>query len=154
MREQDEHTTHAPIFSRSHLTLPRPSGQVDDSANEEADPQARRGPRGIPAERHAAARACRRVGYPFSIPAIRARGLRRQRDGFFLRAESYFNVATHIEELDKVERGEAVGPSIIRSFGGVSLHEQSHGESFLALLRDFLNSRERYFKHLFGDKPE
>lgn len=30
-----------------------------------------------------------------------SRGVRRARDGFFLRAESYFNVATHIEELDK-----------------------------------------------------
>jgi predicted ATPase len=50
------------------------------------------------------------------------RGHRRPRDGFFLRAESYFNVATEIERLD-----------VIHSYGGVSLHEQSHGESFLAL---------------------
>ena len=58
------------------------------------------------------------------------RGTRRPRDGFFLRAESYFNVATEIERLDK-EPGR--GASIIDSYGGVSLHEQSHGESFLAL---------------------
>ena len=50
------------------------------------------------------------------------RGVRRPRDGFFLRAESYFNVATEIERL-------GVGSS----YGGVSLHEQSHGESFIAL---------------------
>jgi predicted ATPase len=50
------------------------------------------------------------------------RGHRRPRDGFFLRAESYFNVATEIERL-----------GVIDSYGGVSLHEQSHGESFLAL---------------------
>jgi predicted ATPase len=58
------------------------------------------------------------------------RGHRRPRDGFFLRAESYFNVATEIERLDD-EPGR--GPPIISSFGCVSLHEQSHGESFLAL---------------------
>ena len=57
------------------------------------------------------------------------RGYRRPRDGYFLRAESYFNVATEIERLDEAGRG----PPIIDSYGGVSLHEQSHGESFLAL---------------------
>jgi predicted ATPase len=58
------------------------------------------------------------------------RGSARPRDGFFLRAESYFNVATEIERLD-----EDPGPRdrIIDAYGGVSLHEQSHGESFLAL---------------------
>ncbi len=50
------------------------------------------------------------------------RGHRRPRDGFFRRAESYFTVATEIERLD-----------VVSSYGGVSLHEQSHGESFLAL---------------------
>jgi predicted ATPase len=58
------------------------------------------------------------------------RGVRKPRDGYFLRAESYFNVATEIERLD--EGGG--GPPVIDSYGGVSLHEQSHGESFLALL--------------------
>jgi predicted ATPase len=58
------------------------------------------------------------------------RGRRRPRDSYFLRAESYFNVATQIEELDR-EPGKA--PPIIRSYGGKSLHEQSHGESFFAL---------------------
>jgi predicted ATPase len=56
---------------------------------------------------------------------------RRPRTGFFLRAESYFNLATNIEELDRDPWG---GPPVIDSFGGTSLHEQSHGESFLALL--------------------
>ncbi|HEY5920936.1 MAG TPA: AAA family ATPase [Kofleriaceae bacterium] len=56
------------------------------------------------------------------------RGVKRPRDGFFLRAESYFNVASEIERLDG-------GPSgaLIEAYGGVSLHEQSHGESFIAL---------------------
>jgi predicted ATPase len=52
------------------------------------------------------------------------RGVRREKDGFFLRAESLYNVATNIEDL---------GPDLVHSYGGRSLHEQSHGESFLAL---------------------
>jgi len=57
-----------------------------------------------------------------------ARGIRKPRDGFFFRAESYYNLASSIEELDR----EGGGPSIIDSYGGRSLHEQSHGESFFA----------------------
>lgn len=54
---------------------------------------------------------------------------RRPRDSFFLRAESFFNLSTEIERLDEGPGG----PPIINSFGGRSLHEQSHGESFFAL---------------------
>jgi len=61
-----------------------------------------------------------------------ARPPARPRTMFFLRAESYFNVATEIENRD---REPSFGPPIIDSYGGVSLHEQSHGESFFALLR-------------------
>lgn len=61
------------------------------------------------------------------------KGLRKPRTGYFLRAESFFNVATHIEEMDS-EPGP--GPKIIESYGGRSLHEQSHGEAFMSL---FLN---------------
>ena len=60
------------------------------------------------------------------------KGIRRPGDGFFLRAESFYNVATNIDELDR----EALGPRIIDSYGGKSLHNQSHGEAFLSL---FLN---------------
>ena len=45
--------------------------------------------------------------------------------GFFLRAESFFNVASQVEQL---------GPEIARAYGDRSLHEQSHGESFLSLV--------------------
>ena len=55
---------------------------------------------------------------------------RRPRDGFFLRAESFFNLATDIERLDEGPGG----PPIIGAYGGRSLHEQSHGESFLTLV--------------------
>lgn len=75
------------------------------------------------------------------------RGLRRPRDGWFLRAESFFNVATNIEELDAEP---APGPPIIASYGGVSLHEQSHGESFLRLLNDRFGGRGLYLL----DEPE
>jgi predicted ATPase len=54
---------------------------------------------------------------------------RRPRDGFFLRAESYFNVASEMERLD-----------VLPAYGGVSPHERSHGESFLDLVT-----------HRFGD---
>lgn len=54
------------------------------------------------------------------------KGIRRPKDGYFLRAESFFNVATEIDRLD----GEPGGPPIITSYGGNSLHAQSHGESF------------------------
>jgi len=52
------------------------------------------------------------------------RGTRRIRDGYFLRAESFFNVATYLERL--------MGG--LAPYGGRSLHEQSHGESFLSLI--------------------
>jgi predicted ATPase len=58
------------------------------------------------------------------------RGMAVPRTDFFLRAESLFTAATYLEELDKAPSG----PSALDSYGGVSLHEQSHGESFLAVL--------------------
>jgi predicted ATPase len=76
-----------------------------------------------------------------------AKGIRRPRDGFFLRAESYFNLGTEIEHLDEEPAG---GPPIINAFGGRSLHEQSHGESFMALLKKRLRGDGLY---LF-DEPE
>src|SRR5471030_307167 len=57
--------------------------------------------------------------------ALRLTYTRRQRDGFFLRAESFYNISTYVDTLD---------PPGLASYGGVSLHDQSHGESFLALL--------------------
>jgi predicted ATPase len=48
-------------------------------------------------------------------------------DGFFMRAESFFNFASYIDEL-------AVDDNrILKAYGGRSLHQQSHGESFLSL---------------------
>jgi predicted ATPase len=42
--------------------------------------------------------------------------------GFFMRAESFYNFATYIDEV-----------SDLRAYGGRPLHQQSHGESFIAL---------------------
>jgi predicted ATPase len=75
-----------------------------------------------------------------------AKGLR-PRDGFFLRAESWFNVGTEIEKLD---REPAAAPPVIDSYGGRSLHEQSHGESFMALLKKRFGGQGLYLL----DEPE
>jgi predicted ATPase len=74
------------------------------------------------------------------------KGDRSPRDGYFLRAESFFNVATHIEQLDE---GPGGGP-IIDAYGGRSLHEQSHGESFLSLAVNRFRSNGLYIL----DEPE
>jgi len=63
----------------------------------------------------------------------------RRLTGFFLRAESLFNVATQIDDL-------GVGDA----YGGTSLHEQSHGESFLAVA----NHRFRGNGFYLQDEPE
>ena len=76
-----------------------------------------------------------------------SRGIKKPRDGFFLRAESFFNVATEIEALDEEPLG---GVPIIESYGGQSLHEQSHGESFLALLMKRFSGNSLFFL----DEPE
>ena len=75
------------------------------------------------------------------------RGLRRPAHRFFLRAESYFNLATAIEALDREPGG---GPPIIDSYGGKSLHEQSHGESFMALMQHRFQDNGLYIL----DEPE
>ena len=76
-----------------------------------------------------------------------SRGRHRPRDGFFLRAESFYNVATAIDAMD----GEpSFAPRVIASYGGKSLHEQSHGESFFALFMHRLGVDGLY---LF-DEPE
>lgn len=76
-----------------------------------------------------------------------SRGYKRHKDGFFLRAESFYNVATNIDEMDR-EPGS--GPPIISSYGGVSLHKQSHGESFMALVENRFYGNGLYIL----DEPE
>lgn len=61
-----------------------------------------------------------------------SRGYVRPKDGFFLRAESLYNSATYIDELDEIPCG---APFVSGSYGG-SLHKESHGESFLAIVEN------------------
>ena len=58
------------------------------------------------------------------------RGVRRPNTDFFLRAESLFTAATYLEELASQPAGNPLA-----AYGGISLHEQSHGESFLMINR-------------------
>ncbi len=75
-----------------------------------------------------------------------ARTSNRPMDGFFLRAESFCNWAT---ELDELEATPFCG-GVLGSYGGKSLHAQSHGESFLNLLTQRIDGHGIY---LF-DEPE
>jgi predicted ATPase len=70
--------------------------------------------------------------------ALRLSWLPKVADGFFMRAESFFNFATYLDEVSTLER-----------YGGRSLHRQSHGESFLSL---FANRFDRGIYIL--DEPE
>ncbi|MBP6539778.1 MAG: AAA family ATPase, partial [Saprospiraceae bacterium] len=60
-------------------------------------------------------------------------------DAYFLRAESFYNVATKAEEF-----------GVLKSYGGKSLHAQSHGEAFLATLMHKLTGNGLYLL----DEPE
>lgn len=60
---------------------------------------------------------------------------------YFLRAESFYNVATALD---------AMGPDALTSYGGRSLHEQSHGESFLSLVVERFGANGLYLL----DEPE
>ena len=76
-----------------------------------------------------------------------AKGYRRPRTGYFLRAESFYNVASEIDNLDA---DEVNAPRIIDGYGGVSLHHQSHGESFMTLMTQRFKGQGLYIL----DEPE
>ncbi|MCP3028825.1 AAA family ATPase [Halobacillus sp. A5] len=60
-------------------------------------------------------------------------------NGFFLRAESFYNFASHVDDVKAEE-----------AYGGRSLHHQSHGESFLSLFTNRFHGRALYLL----DEPE
>lgn len=60
------------------------------------------------------------------------------KDGYFLRAESFYNVASYIDDVD------------VTGYGDRSLHQQSHGESFLALVQNRFRGNGLYLL----DEPE
>lgn len=68
-----------------------------------------------------------------------ARGVPKPRDEYFLRAESFFNVASYMDEA-----------GYLAGYGGRSLHAQSHGESFMAVLLHKLRGNGLYLL----DEPE
>ena len=72
------------------------------------------------------------------------KGIHRPKDGFFLRAESFYNVASEVDRLEDVDMG------LLRSYGGKSLHGQSHGESFLSLALNRFGGNGLYLL----DEPE
>ncbi|MEN1934540.1 AAA family ATPase [Paenibacillus sp. 102] len=71
------------------------------------------------------------------------------KDGFFLRAESFYNVASYIDEVDANEDA-ILGNKVIDSYGGISLHDQSHGESFFSLFMNRFSGQGLYVL----DEPE
>ncbi len=56
--------------------------------------------------------------------------------GFFMRAESFFNFASLLDDIAEEENDYA----FLEAYGGKSLHQQSHGESFLSLFNNKFNS--------------
>jgi len=73
------------------------------------------------------------------------RGVTPPRDAYFLRAESFFNVSTEIERLDREG-----GPGLLDSYGGKPLHERSHGEAFLTLFMERFGGKSFFVL----DEPE
>ena len=68
-----------------------------------------------------------------------SKGFQNPKNGFFLRAESFYNVASEVDNL-----------GYAGSYGGKSLHEQSHGESFFALMQNRFGANGLYIL----DEPE
>ena len=59
------------------------------------------------------------------------------KNGYFFRAESFFNVANYI---DYIAREGGGGAATYAAYGGKSLHAQSHGESFLSFFQNRLGN--------------
>ena len=68
-----------------------------------------------------------------------AHSFRKPKDGYFLRAESFYNVATYMDEVGYLD-----------GYGGKSLHARSHGESFMTLLTQKFRGKGLYLL----DEPE
>jgi predicted ATPase len=78
--------------------------------------------------------------------AIKLSWSRKILSGYFFRAESFFNIASYLDELKK----EYGGSATYEAYGGTSLHEKSHGEAFISLF-------ENRFSHggfFILDEPE
>lgn len=82
---------------------------------------------------------------PLGASLTPVRGPFRPKDGFFLRAESYYTLSTELERLEKIW-----SPGLLESYGGKSLHVRSHGEGFLALMMNRFRGGGLYLM----DEPE
>jgi len=69
------------------------------------------------------------------------KGYKRMKDGYFLRSESFYNVASEIDAMDA---------KLLQSYGGISLHQQSHGEAFWSLFMNRFGGNGLYIL----DEPE
>ncbi|MCB0114308.1 MAG: AAA family ATPase [Caldilineaceae bacterium] len=67
------------------------------------------------------------------------KSFKRPKDGYFLRAESFYNVATYMDTT-----------GYLAGYGGISLHARSHGEAFFSTLTDKLRGNGLYI----FDEPE
>ena len=74
-----------------------------------------------------------------------SKGYRRPKGNYFFRAESFFNVASKLEDYRDITPKEI----FYERYGGKSLHEQSHGESFLSFFQN--NIKEGLY---IMDEPE
>lgn len=70
---------------------------------------------------------------------IRLSWLPKVTNGFFLRAESFYHFASHIDDIGSIQ-----------AYGGRSLHHQSHGEAFLSLFQNRFGGKAIYLL----DEPE
>ncbi|KUP23347.1 AAA family ATPase [Paenibacillus sp. DMB5] len=71
---------------------------------------------------------------------IRLSWLPKITNGFFLRAETFYHFASHLDTM----------PASLQYYGGKSLHKQSHGEAFLSLFNNRFGKKALYLL----DEPE
>lgn len=77
-------------------------------------------------------------------PLLRLSWMPTTNNGFFLRAESFYQFASHLDKLQEEDK------RTLDAYGGKSLHEQSHGESFFSLFNNRFNGNAIYLL----DEPE
>lgn len=80
-------------------------------------------------------------------PHLRLSWMPKVTNGFFLRAESFYHFASHLDELSK---DPLEGYKAYQAYGNRSLHEQSHGEAFFALFANRFGKKGIYLL----DEPE
>lgn len=80
------------------------------------------------------------------------KGHKQMKDSFFLRSESFYNLASQLEDLDSDTDlpGEMKIPKLVHGYGGIYPHEQSHGESFWSLFNNRFRGNGLYLL----DEPE